>query len=135
MENPYQTPQATDQPVSASYKDLTIKEMLFSMDGRIPRNKWWLYSILTNIFFNIISTIVTVATISSTGEPSTIGLILTLLMTIPAIWIGICIHAKRLHDCDKSGWYMLIPIYGFILTGFIKGTPGQNKYGANPLGE
>jgi hypothetical protein len=38
------------------------------------------------------------------------GLTLTLLVIlyIPLIWIGLAIGAKRLHDRDKSAWWLLV---------------------------
>ncbi|MBZ3936094.1 DUF805 domain-containing protein [Methanimicrococcus blatticola] len=54
---------------------------------------------------------------------------------------------KRLHDLDKSGWYLLIRLAGIIpLIGWIislgfelylllaEGTHGQNRFGPDPLG-
>lgn len=54
---------------------------------------------------------------------------------------------KRLHDLDKSGWYLLIklaviiPLIGWIISlGFelylflVKGTTGQNRFGPDLLG-
>jgi uncharacterized membrane protein YhaH (DUF805 family) len=35
---------------------------------------------------------------------------------------------KRLHDVNKSGWYILVPIYGLFLL-FNKGTKDSNNYG------
>ena len=46
---------------------------------------------------------------------------------------------RRLHDRDKSGWFMLIsfiPILGAIFLIVMlaeKGTPGKNKFGEYPL--
>jgi uncharacterized membrane protein YhaH (DUF805 family) len=36
-----------------------------------------------------------------------------------------------MHDVNKSGWFILIPIYGFILL-FIAGTQGENNHGSDP---
>lgn len=54
-------------------------------------------------------------------------------------WAGV---AKRLHDRDRSGWFQLISLipligWGWLLveTWFIKGTPGPNRFGADPLGQ
>lgn len=38
-----------------------------------------------------------------------------------------------MHDCEKSGLVMLIPIYGFVML-FIEGTYGKNIYGPDPKG-
>lgn len=46
---------------------------------------------------------------------------------------------KRLHDRDESGWWSLvyfIPVvclWVFIKCGFLKGTPGPNRFGPDPL--
>ena len=47
------------------------------------------------------------------------------------------VHIKRFHDRDKSGWWVLIgliPIIGaiwlLIELGFLKGTPGPNRFGS-----
>ncbi|MDR2205342.1 MAG: DUF805 domain-containing protein [Flavobacteriaceae bacterium] len=37
---------------------------------------------------------------------------------------------KRMHDVDKSGLYILIPVYNLILT-LKRGTPGKNRYDGN----
>jgi uncharacterized membrane protein YhaH (DUF805 family) len=36
-----------------------------------------------------------------------------------------------MHDVGKSGWYLLIPIYSFILA-VSEGTRGNNEYGPDP---
>ena len=52
-----------------------------------------------------------------------------LVVTIPAIAVGV----RRMHDVNKSGWYILIPIYNIVLY-FRDGTKGDNKYGSDPKG-
>ncbi len=48
-------------------------------------------------------------------------------------------YTKRLHDRNRSGWFLLIlliPLIGaiwlIIELGFLRGTKGPNKYGADP---
>jgi len=60
---------------------------------------------------------------------------------LAGLWIGLAIAAKRWHDRNKSAWWILIvfvPVVGglwyLIECGFLKGTTGSNKYGADPLG-
>jgi uncharacterized membrane protein YhaH (DUF805 family) len=36
-----------------------------------------------------------------------------------------------MHDVDKSGWFILIPIYNLILC-CTDGTEGPNQYGSDP---
>jgi len=58
-----------------------------------------------------------------------------LLTLIPAF----AVLARRLHDTDKSAWWMLlliIPLAGIILLvfSFLKGTDGENRFGPDPRG-
>ena len=55
---------------------------------------------------------------------------------MPLAWISLAVGAKRYHDMDKSGWRQalgLIPLIGpiwvFIELGFVRGTPGPNRFG------
>ena len=66
-------------------------------------------------------------------------IILGLLM-FPLMLVGIIVQIKRWHDRDKSGWWVLInlvpcigPFWALIECGFLRGTPGPNKYGPDPL--
>ncbi|HDR9510821.1 hypothetical protein C5615_31740 [Burkholderia cepacia] len=48
---------------------------------------------------------------------------------------SLVVNVKRLHDIDKSWWWMLlfVPIVGaialFAMNGFIAGTPHANRFG------
>ena len=53
--------------------------------------------------------------------------IYTLAVLIPSIAVGV----RRMHDVGKSGWFLLIPIYNFILA-VSEGEKGDNKYGPDP---
>jgi uncharacterized membrane protein YhaH (DUF805 family) len=53
-----------------------------------------------------------------------------LVFALPAL--AVCI--RRMHDCDKSGWFVLVPIYNIILL-FTKGTQGPNRFGPDPKAE
>ena len=39
-----------------------------------------------------------------------------------------------MHDVGKSGWFILIPVYSFILT-VSKGDEAENEYGQDPKAE
>ena len=63
--------------------------------------------------------------------------IFALAIFIPALAVVV----RRLHDQDKSGWFILIQfipyIGGIIMLIFmcIEGTKGENRYGPDPKGE
>ncbi len=58
---------------------------------------------------------------------------------IPLFYVGLALMVKRLHDINRSGWWMLltlVPIVGLIYTLYISLAPGKpegNAFGqANP---
>ena len=53
------------------------------------------------------------------------------LLYFPILWFLWAQNAKRCHDLRKSGWYQLIPFYGFWLL-FAEGEKGANEYGPDP---
>ena len=56
-----------------------------------------------------------------------------LIIFVLGIWTNLACTVQRIHDVGKSGWYILVPVYPFILT-FTDGTVGRNKYGEDPKG-
>lgn len=44
----------------------------------------------------------------------------------------VAVTIRRMHDVDKSAWYALIPLYGWILLPLREGSSGNNNYGVSP---
>jgi RNA polymerase subunit RPABC4/transcription elongation factor Spt4 len=96
---------------------------LFDFKGRATRGEWWGLSIL----FSVIE-------FALAGLLGGIGAILSLILVIPSLAVSI----RRMHDLDKSGWWLLVPIYSWILVWFVPGTSGSNSYdssGGYSIGE
>jgi uncharacterized membrane protein YhaH (DUF805 family) len=122
----------------------------FDFNGRSRRKEYWmwfLFVIIGAIVFSILDTVLglggTTNTYSdfdsgaSVGFNSTGGILSTVFMLailIPNIAVGI----RRLHDTDKSGWWILIgliPLVGAIvlIVFFVsEGTRGPNRFGSDP---
>jgi len=63
------------------------------------------------------------------------------VIALAILYPSLAVAAKRFHDRDKSGWWILIlfiPIIGFIWylveLGFLPGMPSPNRFGPDPLG-
>jgi uncharacterized membrane protein YhaH (DUF805 family) len=102
-----------------------------TFSGRAPRSEYWWF-----FLFNIIGAVVTnVIDVSVIGMPLT-SIIWSLALILP----GIAVSVRRMHDLDKSGWWIfigLIPILGLILIIYwfvSRGTEGANRFGSDPLG-
>jgi uncharacterized membrane protein YhaH (DUF805 family) len=114
------------------YLEALKKYGVFS--GRSRRKEYWYF-----VLFNIIVAIVLawIDALLGTFSSSGIGLlsgIYGLAILIPSLAVTV----RRLHDIDRSGWWILInlfPLIGSIVLlvfALSEGTPGNNRYGPNP---
>jgi len=112
------------------------KYLYTSFEGRIPRSSFWIGVLVIWGVFIVLSVVDAMAGLQAEG----VG-ILSIIFAIGSIYPAIALYAKRWHDRNKSGWWTLIafvPIIGAIWLlvelGCLRGTAGQNTYGADPLG-
>lgn len=103
------------------YLEVLKKYAVFS--GRARRKEYWYFG----LFSTIISIILVVIGVK-TGITYA-NTLYSLAVLIPSIAVGV----RRMHDIDKSGWFILIPIYNLILA-CTNGTVGPNEYGEDPKG-
>ena len=115
------------------YFEVLKKYALFG--GRARRKEYW-YFVLVNIIITVVLAVIDGVTgtfISEAGMGLTSG-IYTLAVLIPATAVSV----RRLHDTDRSGWWLLvglIPLVGaIVLLVFMvqDGKPGENRYGSDP---
>ena len=117
------------------YLEVLRKYLVF--EGRARRKEYWFF-VLFNIIIAMILAIID-STIGTLNPETGVGLlsgVYSLAVLIPTIAVAI----RRLHDTDRSGWWLLIllvPIIGglVLLVFFVlDGTPGSNQFGPNPKG-
>jgi len=75
------------------------------------RREWW--GTFGRMFLLMIA--LTFLGIGQAGTNAVLSMMGILL--IPIILASI----RRMHDIGKRGWWILVPIYGFILCGFVRG--------------
>jgi uncharacterized membrane protein YhaH (DUF805 family) len=138
-----------DRSVSA----MSIGTLLFSFRGRINRMPYWLVSLAMLI---VMAAVFVFVGFSGVWQS------VMLLLLIPWIWIGVALGVKRLHDRNKSAWWLVIfyllpgileyiaefvsdaevvlliaslalSIWAVVELGFLRGTAGPNDYGPDPL--
>jgi uncharacterized membrane protein YhaH (DUF805 family) len=100
-----------------------------TFDGRACRSEYWYWTL-----FVVIANMVA-GGIDAVVGLGLIGLVVSLALLLP----GIAVSARRLHDIDRTAWWLLIAFTGIgliVLLVFdcIKGTAGPNRFGADPLG-
>ena len=102
--------------------------------GRASRSEFWYFQ----LFLIVIGTIAgwVDSAVFGTGLGDT-GMVSTVIM-LGTLLPSICVSVRRLHDVNKSGWWMLIALTCIGLIPLIiweatKGTSGSNEYGDDPL--
>ncbi len=105
----------------------TCLKKYFVFEGRASRSEYWWFQLIVTPSY-LISTIIE-------NEIGYFFLGILIFAFIPAISAGV----RRLHDTNRSGFFLLIsfiPIIGsFILLFFLipEGTKGKNRFGPDPL--
>jgi len=107
-----------------------LGSLLFSFRGRLPRSTFWWAAILVGAAFVALM----VALEATSGQKA------SLVLYPPLFWIAAALAVKRLRDRGRrAAWLivLLVPILGplwvLVELGFRRGTPGENRYGQDPL--
>ncbi len=103
----------------------------FSFDGRIRRKEYGLSMLILVFAQMIIGAMVGLGDHRNSNSGASLGAFYFLML--PVLIFFWAQGAKRCHDLGNSGWWQLIPLYGFWLL-FAEGQYGPNQYGENPKG-
>ena len=123
---------------SSADKEAVFKELFFTSKGRLNRKSYIYRSLFLSLVLGIIQGILELATVAIEALELLFAVLL-LALCIFGFVAGIMMLARRLHDLDKSGWWMLllfvplVNILFYIYILFFKRTEGPNQYGENPL--
>jgi uncharacterized membrane protein YhaH (DUF805 family) len=115
------------------YFDALKKYAAFS--GRARRKEYWFYQ-LFNTLFAAALIVVDAMTGTMRGKPG-LGL-LSGLYILATFLPSLAVLVRRLHDTNRSGWWIfigVIPLVGPIIIlvfTFQDSQPGTNQYGPNP---
>ncbi len=106
------------------------------ISGRAPRAEYWYWSLfvlLLTLGVGFISGVMEVA--ANSPAPKILQFLLEIALFLP----GLTVQVRRLHDLDKSGWWLLlafVPVVGWIILLIwwcSRGTNGPNQYWPDPL--
>lgn len=109
------------------FTDVVKKYVDFS--GRARRQEYWMYTLI------YVALLIVVMIVDLTlGTYPLLYSLLALGLFLPSLAVGV----RRLHDQDKSGWWVLVGIIPFV--GWIwaivlmatEGNPNPNQYGPSP---
>lgn len=160
--------------LGAFMQNNAIVGLLTTFSGRINRAKYWLAAVIYTVISLLLGALGFImlgnSILALSGDDAEgmiagliskgigfflIALIVWIAITVSSVFVGI----KRLHDRDKSGWWLAlfylgptvlshfadysfifalaglaIFVWAFVELGCLRGTVGANKYGPDPLG-
>lgn len=113
--------------------DVVKKYAVF--DGRARRKEYWMFVLFYVIIYVILGIIDgLIGTSANNSFGGLLAGLFGLAVLLPSIGVGI----RRMHDTNRSGWWILIsliPCIGwiwFIVLAAQEGTIGDNQYGPDP---
>ncbi len=108
--------------------------------GRARRREYW-YFVFTMLLIGLMLGIALgVVAVLVQLEPAMLANIFSILFFLGLLIPSIAVFVRRLHDTNRSAWWILIGIVpiigGIVLFVFVvlDGTPGENRYGPDPKG-
>ena len=97
--------------------------------GRASRTEYWMFILFQGLFGILLGFIIGILSAVRGTEQSVLVNIYSLATLIPSIAVA----WRRMHDTNRSGWWSIVPIVGFIFA-LSKGTKGDNNFGPDPWG-
>ena len=110
----------------------------FVIEGRASRSEYWywfLFVFILGLFVDYLDALIAGVPWLEYEEPyGPLGIILTVITFLPGLAVGV----RRLHDVNKSGWWLLISItviglIPLLIWTISKGNSGKNQFGEYPL--
>lgn len=119
--------------------------------GRSRPKEYWMFVLFLLIGFIILSVVETMLGLTTTDRwfqrgpwwasagYATRGGPLTGLFALAMLIPNLAVSVRRLHDGDRSGWWLLIVVFPFIgsivllLFLIMGGTRGPNRFGPDPV--
>jgi uncharacterized membrane protein YhaH (DUF805 family) len=114
-----------------------ITKRYAQFDGRARRKEFWMYVlfyVIGALIFSILDRILGLDYGSGYRRSGWLSNIYWLALIVPTIAVSV----RRMHDKNRSGWWVLIwliPCVGqiwFIVWQAQEGTPGDNRFGPDP---
>jgi uncharacterized membrane protein YhaH (DUF805 family) len=113
---------------------LKVLRQYADFEGRARRKEYWMYALFNLLALFVAAILDSLLGLTRNGLFGPVYGLYALATFIPGLAVG----ARRLHDTDRSGWWLLlaiIPLIGAIVLLVwcaTEGTRGSNQFGDDP---
>lgn len=122
---------------------LAVLKNYAGFSGRASRREYWMFTLINTIILVVLQILMgaTMTPPDEFGQGGSLGFgyYLYMLYALATLIPSLAVAVRRLHDTDRSGWWILIglvPLIGaIVLLVFFcqQGTQGDNRFGSDPL--
>jgi uncharacterized membrane protein YhaH (DUF805 family) len=104
--------------------------------GRAARSEFWywqLFLVIAGLAVELLDLAISFGVFAIRGGP------MSILFWLATLVPNLALYVRRLHDTNRSGWWLLIlpvPAIGVVMViawFCFKGTKGYNRFGADPI--
>lgn len=105
---------------------------------RANRKQFWLWTLWTVIIYIVFQIFIAIGGAMESSLITGVFSVLFILFNLAILLPNLAISVRRLHDIDRSGWWVLIGLIPFIgavvllIFDLLPGTPEENRFGPVP---
>lgn len=103
---------------------LDVMKKTLDFSSRARRKEYWMFFLVNMLIAFVLGFI---DGLLNTG--GVLSNLFNLVILLPSIAVAI----RRMHDTDHRGWWLLVPIVGFVFL-LLDTKPGPNRFGPSPKG-
>jgi uncharacterized membrane protein YhaH (DUF805 family) len=106
----------------------------FVYRGRASRSAYWWWALFEVIVLFVSELLIVIPAAAHSNAAVAVFFIILGIVGIYLALVGLAVTIRRLHDIDRSGWWVLIGLVPFVggivllIFSLLEGTPGPNRY-------
>ena len=105
----------------------------FVYRGRASRSAYWWFVLFEVIVAVVLDLLFIIPAAANSSAVFAVFLIIFGVALIYLFLVGLSLLVRRIHDLDKTGWWVLIGLVPFgsivlLVFSLLEGTPGPNRY-------